>query len=84
MAPPKLCPTTTTLELGYDAAVVFNAARTPSRASSQEFQNPLETLQPLQRSVATVGNSTSVMKFRTDLEPRKARTVRPLVLSTAI
>ena len=85
IAPPKLCPTTTTLELGCEAAVASSAARTPFRASSHESQKPRETLQVSQRSGAgIVGNLTSVMKLRTDLEPRKARTVRSFVASTAM
>ena len=83
-APPKLCPTTTTLELGYAAAVLWRVARIPGRASTQESQKPADTRQPSQISAGTVGNLTSVMKLRTDCEPRKASTVRPLVVSTAM
>lgn len=59
------------------------AFMTPSRASSHEFQNPSSALQPEQRSTGTRGKSASVMKLRTDLEPRKPTMTRELVWSTA-
>lgn len=83
IAPPKLCPTTTTLEDGWAAAVLRRAARIPVRASTQESQNPWWAVQPGQISVGTGMISKSASQFRTETEPRKARIVRPRVRSTA-
>lgn len=83
IAPPKLCPATMTLLPGCEAAAVLRAPNTPARASTQLFQKPAWAVQEGQISVGVAGKSASATKFRTDMEPRKARTVRDRVLSMA-
>ena len=59
------------------------AASTFVCASSQDCQKPMLDWQLLQMVVDAMGKLRFVSQFRTDLEPRKDRTISLLVVSVA-
>lgn len=82
-APPKLCPTATTLKLGCCCLAVSTAARTPFSASSHDFQNPVAALQFEQIVVSVVGKLRFVIQLRRERDPRKEIIMSELVESVA-
>lgn len=83
IAPPRLCPVTTSWKPGFASAALSTAARTRLRDSNQELQKPVCAVQPGQMSVSVAGKLRLASQFLRDWLPRKLTTTSLLVLSTA-